>query len=131
VGLVDDDRVVLRELRVALRFCQQDAVGHELDRGARAQLLVEAHLVAHQAAAARSELLCDARGDRARRDAPRLRVADEAPGAAPHVEQDLRQLRGLAGAGLAAHHHHRMALDRRTDLLAACADRQGRVEADR
>ena len=31
VRLVDDDRVVGEQLAVALRFGEQDAVGHELD----------------------------------------------------------------------------------------------------
>jgi hypothetical protein len=50
--------------------------------------------------------------------------------AAAHFEQDLRQLRGLARAGFAADHDHAMLLDGGLDVVAACADRQRRIEAD-
>src|SRR6185295_12222047 len=40
------------------------------------------------------------------------------------------QLRGLARAGLAADHDQRVPLERRADLLAACAHRKRGVEAD-
>ena len=44
VRLVDDQRVVLAQQRVGLRFGQQDAVGHQLDTGTGAQPVLKAHL---------------------------------------------------------------------------------------
>ena len=66
------------------------------------ELVREADLVADRLAERRVELLRDARRHGARGDAARLRVADEAVHAAPELEADLRQLRRLAGARLAA-----------------------------
>ncbi len=76
-----------RSSAVALRLGQQDAVGHQLDVGARAELVGEADLVADRAAELGLQLLRDARRDRARGDAPRLGVADQAGDAAPEFEQ--------------------------------------------
>ena len=50
VRLVDDDRVVGLEQRVGLRLGQQNAVGHELDRGVARKPVLEAHLVTHHLA---------------------------------------------------------------------------------
>ena len=61
VRLVDDDRVVVAKRTVALRFREQDAVGHELHVRVRARLVGEADLVADRLAQRRPELLGDAR----------------------------------------------------------------------
>ena len=70
-----------------------------------------------------------------RRDAARLRVADQAAAAgaeaAPELEADLRQLRGLARAGLAADDHDLVRRDRARDLVAPAGDRQRFGERDR
>ena len=63
-------------------------------------------------------------GDGARGDAPRLRVADEAAHAAAELEADLRQLRRLAGTGLAADDDDGMLADRARDLVPARRHRQ-------
>src|SRR4029077_14141582 len=104
--------------------------GHQLDGGAFAQRLVEAHLVADHRAELAAQLLGDAGGRGARGDAARLRMADAALAAAPHLEQELRQLGGLARTGLAADDDHRVALDRGADVVAPRADRKRRIEAD-
>ena len=78
VRLVDDQRVVGAQQRVALRLGQQDAVGHQLDRRTRLQPVLEAHLVADHLAQRRVQLLRDALGHAAGGDAPRLGVADQA-----------------------------------------------------
>ncbi len=44
--LVEDDRVVLAQQTIALRFREQNAVGHQLDDRLIAQLVVEADLEA-------------------------------------------------------------------------------------
>src|SRR5690606_5421687 len=60
VRLVDDDRVVAPQHRVALDLREEDAVGHELDEGRGTDLVGEAHLVADGAAELDVELLGDA-----------------------------------------------------------------------
>ncbi len=124
VRLVEDDRAVLAQLAVALGLREQDAVGHQLDHRPGLQGIVEAHFVAHQRSEPRTELLRDARRDRARGDAPRLRVADPAGSASPHLEQDLGKLRGFSRPGLAADDDYRMSLDCGADFLAPGGDQK-------
>ena len=128
VRLVDDQRVVGAQQRVGLRFGQQDAVGHQLDAGARLQPVLEAHLVAHHLAQRRLQLLGDALGHAAGRDPTRLGVAHElaaVDAAAAQLQHDLGQLGGLARAGLAADDHHLVLGDQARDFRASCRDRQG------
>ena len=107
-----------------MRLREQDAVGHQLDERVGLRVVGEPHLVADGLAERRAELVRDPRRDRARGDAPRLRVADEPALAAPEREADLRQLRRLAGTGLAADDHHRVCRDGRGDLVGALRDRK-------
>ena len=48
--------------------------------------------------------------------------------APPHLQQDLRDLGGLARAGLAADDDHRVRGDRALDFLPPLVDRERRVE---
>src|SRR5687767_5328168 len=128
VRLVDDDARVLAQLAIALGLGEQDAVGHELDRRALAHLVVEAHLVADEAAELGAQLLGDARGHGARSDAPRLGVAYATP--ALHLEENLGELRRLARAGLAADDDDAMHLDGGTDFLAPRIDGQRGIKID-
>ena len=77
VGLVDDDRVVLAQLPVALQLGQQDAVGHQLDPAGLRGPVGEPDLVADQVAQLGAELLGDPLGDRAGGDPARLGVPDQ------------------------------------------------------
>jgi hypothetical protein len=116
VRLVDDDRVVGAQQRVALGLGEQDAVGHQLDAGAGGEPVLEAHLVADDLAERRLQLLGDPPGDARGGDPARLGVADQAAavGAAPaHRQRDLRQLGRLARAGLAADDDRRVIAQRR------------------
>ena len=113
---------------IALRLGEQDAVGHQLDVRRRRGAVVEADLVADDAAELARQLLRDTRRRRARGDPARLRVADQAGGAAPEFEADFRDLRRLARAGLAADDHHLMRGDQRGDLGTPLIDRQFRRE---
>src|SRR5260221_4360651 len=124
VGLVDDDRVVGAQLAVRMRLGEEDSVGHHLHDGVGAGRVLEADLVADEALGRAGELLREAVGEASRRDAPRLRAADEACGAAPEREADLRDLRGLARARLAAHDGDRMVANERRDPVALLRDRQ-------
>jgi hypothetical protein len=134
VRLVDDDRVVRLQQRIALRLGEQDAVGHQLDARARRQPVLEAHLVADDVAERRLQLVGDALGDARRGDPPRLRMADPAAAvgaAAPDRERNLRQLRRLARARLAADDDDRVGAHRRRDLVAPGRHRQRFWKLDR
>ncbi len=96
-----------------------------------ARLVGEAHLESDRAAQRRAELLRDAARHRPRGDAARLRVPDQPAVAPTRVEADLRQLRGLARAGLAADDHDRVRADRGRDLLRALGHGQLRRIGDR
>ena len=130
VRLVDDDRVVGAQQRIALRLGEQDAVGHQLDAGAGRQPVLEADLVADDLAERRLQLLGDALGDARRGDAARLRVADQAAAVGarprPSAERDLRQLRRLARAGLAADDDDRV----RRGSRAAISSRRAETGSD-
>ena len=118
VRFVDDHRVIGAKHRIILSLGKQNAVRHQLDGGARRHRVGEAHLVAHDFAGLGLELLGDALGDRARRDAAGLSVRDHPVNAAPRHHGDFRQLRRLARAGFAADDHNPVLADGLRNLLA-------------
>ena len=124
MGLVDDDRVVVAQQPVAGELAQQDAVGHQLDRGLRRDPVGEPDRVADGVAQLRLRLLRDALGDAAGGEAAGLGVADHAAHAAAELEADLRQLRRLPGAGLARQDDDLVLGDGPRDLFAPGADGQ-------
>ena len=132
VRLVDDQRVVGLEQRIALRFRQQNAVRHQLDRGALLQPVLKTHLVADDFAQRRLELFGNALGHAAGGNPARLRVADQARllararvhGATAQRQGDLGQLRGLARAGLATDDDDLVLAHRRHDVIASRRYRQ-------
>jgi len=91
---------------------------------------MKTHLVAHQSAGLPAQFLGHPARQGARRDTPRLGVADPPGQAPPQMQADLRQLGGLARARLAAQDHHLMAGDERRHLLPSLADRQLGGELD-
>ncbi len=108
---IDDQRVVLHQQAVLLNFRQQDTVGHQLDQGIFSHLIVEAHLVADAAAERGFQLVGDAVGDGAGRQAARLGMADQPFHPAPQFQADLRQLGGFPRAGLPGDNHHLVIAD--------------------
>ncbi len=127
MGLVEDQGVVAQQATVTLDLGEQDAVGHQLHQSAVADLVGEAHRVAHGLAQRSGELVGDALRDGARGQSPRLGVADGAADSAAEVEADLGKLRGLAGAGRAGHHDHLILGDGLGQVVAPVADGQVRV----
>ena len=125
MGLVNDEGVVGPEQRVGLRFGQQNAVGHQLDRGIAAQPVLKTHLVAHHVAQRRFQLFRNSLGHAGGRNAARLGVANQ-PAltgrviefAAAHRERDLGQLRGFSRAGLTANDDDLVGAQRRRDVVA-------------
>ena len=133
--LVDDDGVVGFQQRVGLRFSQQNAVRHQLDRGVAAQPVLKPNLETHHFAQRRFQLLGNPLGDGAGGNPARLGVADEfaslssrfisacpasiGNGSLPatHGQGDFGQLRRLARAGFATDDDDLMRLQRRHDLV--------------
>jgi hypothetical protein len=70
------------------------------------RLVLEANFDADAGPDLRLQLLRQPRRHRARRQPPRLGVADQPARAAPEFDTDFRQLRRLARAGFAADNHH-------------------------
>jgi hypothetical protein len=101
-----------------MRLGEQDPVGHHLDDGVGPRLVLEADLVADEPFRRSGKLVREAVGEAARGDAPRLRAADEAGGAASEREADLRDLRGLPRPGLAADDGDRVRGDELADRVA-------------
>ena len=106
--LVEDERVVAQQASVALDLRQQDAVGHQLDQRAVADLVGEPDRVADGFTERRAQLVGDALGDGAGGHAPRLGVSDGAADAAAELETDLRQLGRLARPRFAGDDDHLM-----------------------
>ena len=73
---VDDDRIVGAQHWVVLNLIQQDAVGHDLDRGVVARLIGEANFGADFVAVGDAEFLGDTLRNGQRSDAARLRATD-------------------------------------------------------
>ena len=122
VRLVDDDGVVRRQPAVGLYFGKQNAVGHELDSGPVADVVVETHLIADQPADLRFQLFGHASRHRARGDPARLGTADHPGGATASSEAQLRQLRSFTGAGFARDHNHLVIANQRDDAFGLASN---------
>ena len=123
--LVDDDRVVAAQQPVALDLGQQQAVGHQPHERVLARAVVEAHRVADGVAERRRPSSSAMRSATVRAAIRRgwvwpIAAAD----AAPELEADLRQLRGLARARLAGDDDDLVVADRGEQVVAPRADRQ-------
>ncbi|MCE3246174.1 MAG: hypothetical protein K0S72_2302 [Arthrobacter sp.] len=124
MGFIDDDRVVPAEQLVALDFCQQDAVGHQLDLGGLAHLPGETDLEADFLANLHAKLGGNALGHGPGCQTARLRVADQAVVAEPQFQAHLGDLRGFSGAGLAGNDGYLVGRDGGHQVLAALGYRQ-------
>ncbi len=124
VGFIEDERVVLQQAAVALDLGEQDAVGHQFDQGAVADLVGEPDRVADYVAERAVQLVGDALRDSPGGQPTGLRVPDGAAHAPPDVEADLGQLGRLAGAGFSGDDHHLMREYRSGDVLAPIGDRE-------
>ena len=124
VRLVQDERVVAAQHPVALDLGEQDAVGHQLDERAVADLVGEPHRVADDITERRVQLVGDALRDRARGEPARLGVPDRAAHAAAEFETDLGQLGRLARTGLARDDDDLVVANCRGEVVAFGADRQ-------
>ena len=98
VQFVEDHAADAVERRVVLQQAQEQAVGDDLDAGARADPGVEAHAVAHGLAHGLAQAGRHAARGGAGGQAPRLLHDDPAPLQPGRVEQRQRDARGLAGA---------------------------------
>ena len=124
VRLVDDQRVVVAQAPVGADLVEQDAVRHDLDERRRARLIRETHFETDGLADPHVELRGEPARDGLRSDAPRLRVTDHPEDAAPGLEAELRQLRRLAAARVAADDDDAVLRDRLEQLVARGRDRQ-------
>ena len=124
VGFVQNQRVVLLEVRIALRFGEQDPVGHELDPCPLRGLVLEAHLIADEFPQRTFQFLRHPLRHARRRDPPRLGAADLARAPGQRLRHHLRQLRRLPRTGFADHHDHRIGPDRGHDFPPHADHRQ-------
>ena len=84
---------------VILQPAEQNSLGHETDARAQARLVIEPNLVAHLPTELALAFPGHARRHRAGGDATRLQHDDLLRPGQPRVEEHLRHLRRLAGAG--------------------------------
>src|ERR1017187_909026 len=95
VRLVNDDAVVFRKQRVALRLGQQNAVGHQLDVSLRAAAVIKTDGAADFAAPVDIQFLRNASRNGQRRHATRLRATNFCLDAQPRFQAHLGNLRRL------------------------------------
>ena len=119
---VDNNRVVGLEEWVVLNLVEQDAVGHDLDRGVVSRLVGEADFGADFVAVGHAELFGDTLRDREGGDAARLGATDQAVLAIAGIDEELGDLSGFARAGLTRDHDDLVVLDGTNDLLPPCMD---------
>ena len=99
VKLVEQHGADAGQFRVILQAAQQHALGDEFDFRLRAGVILEPHLIAHALAKRGVAFPGDAAGERAGGNATGLQDDNAAFAAEDVVEDHLRHLRGLAGAG--------------------------------
>ena len=130
VRLVDDDRIVLLEEGIGLRFGQKNAVGHDLHQRRVDGMVGEADLEPDGRSRFGLQLLAEAAGDGSRGDSARLRVADLSVDPPADLQADLRELRRFAASGLAADDHRLVPAKKLRDVTFFGGDRQLRIVAD-
>jgi hypothetical protein len=101
VRLVENDGVVGVESRIAARFCEQDAVGHNFDQRVAARFVTEPNFHSDDAAKFYPEFFGDPSRNAAGSDPAWLGVRNASVDAATELEAKLRELGALSGASLA------------------------------
>ena len=124
VGLVDDDRVIATEFRVALQFGEEDAVGHQADPCRRPDTVVEADAESDLRTEFDPELTRHPRCDRPGRDPAGLRVADHTRRSTSGSQAEFRQLGALARPGLTGDDHHAVLPDGGDQRIGVGGDRE-------
>ncbi len=124
MSLIDYQDVVRSQKRIALQFGQQDAIGHELDVGFRAGLIVKPDFAAYFTSVCCVELFRDTARDGKCRDTPGLGAADGGFNAQAGFQTHLGNLRRFARARLTANHNHLVLANGLNNLILAGDDRQ-------
>ena len=96
---IEDDRAQVGEGAIVLQPAQEDALGHVADTGAQAGLVIEANLVTDLGAERAPPFPGYARRHGPRRHATGLEHDNLLAGGQSGIQQHLRDLSGLAGAG--------------------------------
>ncbi len=131
VELVEDHDRDAVEVGRGDELATEHALGDEADARPGARDVLEAHLVAHGAADLLAELLGDASGGHARREASGLEHDDAAALGEARVEQGPRHARRLARARGRLEHERRVRAQRRDDLGQQRVDGQGEHRGER
>ena len=107
-----------------MNFRQQNTVGHQFDAGVFRHLVVETNLEADHPTQFGLQLMRDAVCHRTCRHPARLGVGNHSLHAPTNAQADFRQLRGFAGAGLAAHNDDLVTGNRLCQIFAPQHHRQ-------
>ena len=124
MSLIDNEGVVSLELTVFCEFCQQDTVGHYLNRGLIRHLIVEPDLIPNKTADIRSEFFCDTARHSPRSDSPRLSVPNALFAAATQFETHLGELCCLTRSRFTGDNNHLVLSNCAHDLVFARNNRQ-------
>ena len=124
VELVEEHGRHAAQERIGEQPSREDALRHEADARSRARGVLEADGVADRLADALTELVGDAPGREARREATWLEHHDLA-GECPRIEHRARHAGGLAGAGRGLEHERRRRRERAEDVRKDRIDGEG------
>ncbi len=105
VEFVEDDQPVLLERGIAADHPREDALGDDLDAGARRDPGIEPGAIAHRRAGFLPDRSRHVLRRRSRRDPARLQHDDFPPAEPTGVEQEERHAGGLAGTWWGLQHH--------------------------
>ena len=127
VSLVQDQGMVLAQVRIMLSFRQQDAVRHEFQTRIRSRLFFKPHLVPHQAAQFAAQFFRHTAGDGSRGEPSGLGAAHSARPVSDKFHSHFGKLGGFAGTRFPDHHHDLMLPQDRQNVIPAAGDGKVRI----
>ena len=119
MSFIDDDRVIVVQKGSALRFRQQDSVGHQLDVSLLRRRIRKTNFVSHLSPDLHRQFFGDTSRDGTGSNSARLSMSNQTRDTSPQFQADFRQLSRFARTRLAADNDHLMITYRGSDLVFA------------
>ena len=129
MGFVNNDQFIICKEPIGLRFGQQYAIGHQLDIGVIAGLVIESDFETDILAEGRLELAGNPAGYTASSNSPRLGVTNVSADTDSQLQSDQRKLRRLTTSRFATDHDDLMIVNGVSDFVTAKGNRQAAIKA--
>ena len=124
VRFINNNRIVLIQIRIALNLRQQHPIRHHLDPRLGHRLILKPNFAPHLGTPRNLQLLCNAPRHGQRRHAPRLSTRNFCRHTAASLQTHFGQLCRLPRSRLTRHNHHRMFSNRPDNLILPRCNRQ-------